>query len=88
MRQPVDIGTEGIVVVDGVAAGVIGELSGARDTIQFTAILDYALLGDGSHVVELLFETQMASSREWVRRLSELSGEAMAPVIDVVNLYN
>ena len=53
LRQPVDIGTEGIVVVDGVAAGVIGELSGARDTIQFTAILDYALLGDGSHVVEL-----------------------------------
>lgn len=53
LRQPVDMGTEGIVVVDGVAAGVIGELSGARDTIEFTAILDYALLGDGSHVVEL-----------------------------------
>ena len=46
-------GTEGIVVVNGVAAGVIGELSGARDVVEYTAILDYSLLTDGAHTVEL-----------------------------------
>ena len=50
---PLNMGVEGILVVDGVAAGVVGELSGARDTVEFTALLDYSLLGDGSHSVEL-----------------------------------
>jgi len=48
-----DEGAEGIVVVDGIAAGVMGELSGARGLVEYTAILDYTLLGAGSHSVEL-----------------------------------
>lgn len=46
-------GTEGIVAVDGIAAGVIGELSNARDVAAFTAVLDYSLLTKGKHIVEL-----------------------------------
>jgi hypothetical protein len=53
LGQPLDLGAEGILVVNGIAAGVVGELSGARDTVEFTAILDYSFLGDGSHSVEL-----------------------------------
>lgn len=48
-----DEGTEGIVAVDGIAAGVIGELAGARGLIQYTALLDYSLFKEGSHTVEL-----------------------------------
>ena len=48
-----DEGSEGIVVIDGVAAGVIGELSGARGVVEYTAILDYTLLDAGSHSIEL-----------------------------------
>lgn len=51
--RPLPIGTEGIVVVDGQAAGVIGELSGARDVVEFTAVLDYTFFTDGAHTVEL-----------------------------------
>jgi hypothetical protein len=32
---------------------VIGELSGARDVVSYTAILDYGLLTEGAHTVEL-----------------------------------
>jgi hypothetical protein len=46
-------GTEGIVAIDGIAAGVIGELSGARGFVPFTAVLDYTLLTKGAHTVEL-----------------------------------
>ena len=46
-------GTEGIVAIDGVAAGVIGELSGGRDEVFYTAILDYSLLTAGDHTIEL-----------------------------------
>ncbi len=46
-------GTEGIIAIDGIAAGVIGEISGARDEVAYTAILDYSLLTKGAHVVEL-----------------------------------
>jgi len=53
LTTPLSVGTEGIVAINGVAAGVIGELSGARDVVAFTAILDYSLLTDGSHTVEL-----------------------------------
>ena len=53
LSAPVDIGTEGIIAIDGVAAGVVGELSGARDVVSFTAILDYTLLTPGDHSVEL-----------------------------------
>jgi hypothetical protein len=53
LSAPVDIGTEGIIAIDGVAAGVVGELSGARDVVPYTAILDYTLLTPGDHTVEL-----------------------------------
>lgn len=46
-------GTEGIIAIDGIAAGVIGELSGARGLVSYTAILDYTLLTKGVHTVEL-----------------------------------
>ena len=47
------IGTEGIIAVDGIAAGVIGELSGVRSSVSFTAVLDYTLLTPGQHSIEL-----------------------------------
>lgn len=53
LSSPLPVGTEGIIAVDGIAAGVIGELSGARDAVEYTAVLDYALLGAGTHSVEL-----------------------------------
>ncbi|MEI6299069.1 MAG: sulfatase-like hydrolase/transferase [Actinomycetota bacterium] len=53
LSQPLDAGTEGIITVDGIAAGVIGELSGARSVVGFTAVLDYTLLTPGAHTVEL-----------------------------------
>ena len=53
LKSGLDEGTEGIIAIDGVAAGVIGELSGALDQAPFTAILDYSLLTKGDHVVEL-----------------------------------
>jgi Sulfatase len=53
LSSPLDDGTEGIIAIDGVAAGVIGELSGARDAVEFTAILDFSLLTEGKHTVEM-----------------------------------
>jgi hypothetical protein len=53
LATPLSTGAEGIIVVDGVAAGVIGELSGARDVVEFTALLDYSLFTDGVHTAEL-----------------------------------
>ena len=53
LAAPAMEGTEGIVAVDGVAAGVLGELSGQEGTVAFTAILDYSLLTAGPHTVEL-----------------------------------
>jgi hypothetical protein len=53
LSSPLDEGTEGIIAIDGIAAGIIGELSGARGSVEFTAILDYALLTEGAHTVEL-----------------------------------
>lgn len=50
-------GTEGIIAVDGVAAGVIGELSGQEGDVPFTAVLDYSLLTAGKHSVELFIRT-------------------------------
>ena len=54
LSQPLEGGTEGIIAVDGIAAGVIGELSGARSVVEFTAVLDYTLLTPGPHTIELL----------------------------------
>lgn len=53
LSQPLDAGTEGIITVDGIVAGVIGEMSGARVVVSFTAVLDYTLLTPGAHTVEL-----------------------------------
>lgn len=47
-------GTEGIITVDGVAAGVIGELSLASGKVEFTALLDYRLLTAGTRTVALV----------------------------------
>ena len=57
LSAPLEDGTEGIIAIDGIAAGVIGELSGARDAVQFTAILDYSLLKQGRHTVELFLRS-------------------------------
>ena len=51
--RPLESGTEGIISVDGIAAGVIGELSGARSVVNFAAVLDFTLLTPGPHTVEL-----------------------------------
>ena len=53
LSQALDGGAEGIIAVDGIAAGVIGELSGARSVVDFTAVLDYTLLTPGKHTVEM-----------------------------------
>ena len=53
LTSALDVGTEGIIAIDGVAAGVIGEMSGARDLVSYTAVLDYTLLTPGDHTVEL-----------------------------------
>ena len=53
LKDSVDEGVEGIIAIDGIAAGVIGELSGALGEVPYTAILDYALLTKGEHKVEL-----------------------------------
>ena len=57
LATPVEVGTEGIIAINGVAAGVIGELSGARDVVPYTAILDYTLLTPGDHSVELFLRS-------------------------------
>ncbi|NBQ99667.1 MAG: hypothetical protein EBT79_03425 [Actinobacteria bacterium] len=53
LSRPAVEGTEGIIAVDGIAAGVLGELSGQEGAVRFTAILDIARLGAGAHTVEL-----------------------------------
>jgi uncharacterized membrane protein len=50
-------GTEGIVTINGIAAGVIGELSLGVDTIEYTAVLDYTLLTKGTHEIGLVIRT-------------------------------
>lgn len=54
VSTPLEVGTEGIIAVDGIAAGVIGELSGEKSVKGYTAILDYTLLTSGAHTVELV----------------------------------
>lgn len=53
LSRPAFEGTEGIIVVDGFAAGVLGELSGQEGEVRFTAVLDISRLGAGAHTVEL-----------------------------------
>jgi hypothetical protein len=54
LASPAVEGTEGIITVDGVAAGVIGELGGQEGDVKFTAVLDYSLVTKGAHEVRLL----------------------------------
>ena len=49
-----DVGTEGILVIDGIAAGVVGELSGAEGVYGYTAVIDSTLMTPGDHTVELV----------------------------------
>lgn len=53
LRQPLPAGTEGILAVSNRAAAVLGELSGAEGTVDFTAILDTDALTPGAHTVSL-----------------------------------
>ena len=53
LKDSVDEGVEGIIAIDGIAAGVIAELSGSMGEVPYTAVLDYSLLTKGDHVVEL-----------------------------------
>ena len=57
LNNALDEGTEGIFAIDGVAAGIVGELSGARQVVTYTAILDYSLLTAGKHSVELFLRS-------------------------------
>ncbi|MEY4162542.1 MAG: hypothetical protein RI939_1271, partial [Actinomycetota bacterium] len=58
LSRPAVEGTEGIIAVDGIAAGVLGELSAQEGTVRFTAILDIARLGAGAHTVELFIRDE------------------------------
>ena len=53
MRSLAEEGTEGIIAIDGVAAGVIGELAAQEGAVKYTAVLDYGLLTPGDHRLEL-----------------------------------
>lgn len=53
MSQQMPDGAEGIVAIDGIAAGVIGEISNGLPNLSYTAVLDYSLLTDGAHTLEL-----------------------------------
>jgi len=53
LKAPAIDGTEGVITVDGIAAGVIGEIGGQEGEVKFTAVLDYTLLTKGSHEVRL-----------------------------------
>jgi hypothetical protein len=57
VTKALEDGTEGIIAIDGIAAGVIGELSGARSSVNFAAVLDYSLLTPGPHTIELFIRS-------------------------------
>ncbi len=52
--QPLPTGAEGIITIDGVAAGVITELSGAQGDVDFDVVINYQLLSAGSHDLGLI----------------------------------
>lgn len=54
LDEPLPMGTEGILMVDGIAAGVAGEFGLGNTYFAYTAIIDYALLTSGSHQVSLV----------------------------------
>ena len=58
LARPLEVGTEGVIAIDGIAAGVIGELSGASSVVSYTAILDYTLLTPGPHTLELFIRNR------------------------------
>ena len=57
LKGTADEGTEAVIAVDGIAAGVIGEISGMQGDVVFTAVLDYETLTAGDHKVELFVRT-------------------------------
>ena len=57
LKGTADDGTEAIIAVDGIAAGVIGEISGMQGDVLFTAVLDCETLTAGDHKVELFVRT-------------------------------
>lgn len=61
LKSPAIEGTEGIITVDGIAAGVIGELGGQEGEVKFTAVLDYSLLTKGAHEVRLFVRDENGS---------------------------
>lgn len=54
LNEPLPEGSEGILVVDGVAAGVVGEFGNGSVYFGFLAVIDYSLLTAGKHKVEML----------------------------------
>lgn len=54
LRQQMPPGAEGIITIDGVAAGVVAEIGGAEGEISFDAIVDYTLFTGGSHEIGLV----------------------------------
>ena len=54
LRQQMPPGAEGIITIDGVAAGVVTEIGGAAGEISFDAIVDFTLLTGGSHEIGLV----------------------------------
>jgi hypothetical protein len=52
--QSLPTGAEGIITIDGVAAGVITELSGAQGDVDFDVVINYQLLSAGSHDLGLI----------------------------------
>lgn len=54
LNEPLPEGSEGILVVDGVAAGVVGEFGNGSVYFGFLSVIDYSLLTSGKHKVEML----------------------------------
>lgn len=54
LHQRMPPGAEGIITIDGVAAGVVTEIGGAEGEISFDAIVDYSLFTGGSHEIGLV----------------------------------
>ncbi len=54
LNEPLPEGSEGILVVDGIAAGVVGEFGLGSVYFGFLSVIDYSLLTAGKHKLELL----------------------------------
>lgn len=54
LKEPLPAGSEGILVVDGIAAGVVGEFGSGSVYFGFLSVIDYSLLTSGKHTLEML----------------------------------